>query len=286
MSAYRFCRPDDLPLLVRAVNECFVPYFPGSTKLTVEDFRREMKELDLWPSNSMVAMLGEEPIAVLTATKRPREVLVARVGVHRDHRRRGHGSHVLTSLSQKLAVLGPPRLVAEVPGGRPDLDAFFTAAGWSREALLTDWVRPPGELPEPVPEGLVIPVTVEDLEAHGALAVAEGAAWERSRETLLQRRGRLAGLAIASPERFEAWLLVEEAEPRGEVEVWGAGCADPARREALLGVLLRELLHRHPESEVRFPKLLADEVPEGPLERLGFSPRAQTHRWAAEARPL
>jgi len=286
MTAYRFCRPDDIPLLVRAVNECFVPHFPALSELTVEDFRREMKELDLWPSNSMVAMLGEEPVAVLTATKREREVLVRRLGVRRGFERGGHGSHVLTSLSQKLAVLGPPRLVAEVPGGRPDLEAFFTVAGWQQEATLTDWARPPGDLPEPVPEGLVIPVTVENLEAHGALAAGEGAAWERSRETLMQRGERLAGLAIASPERFEAWLLAEEGRPGARVEIWAATAADPARREVLLAVLLRELLHRHPGSEIRLPKLLAGEVPEGLLEGLGFTPQARYHRWAAQARPL
>ena len=29
--------------------------------------------------------------------------------------RQGHGRHLLTSLSSKLAILGPPRMVAEVP---------------------------------------------------------------------------------------------------------------------------------------------------------------------------
>ncbi len=134
MPSYRFCRPDDIPFLVRAVNECWAPHFPGTPPLTVEGFRREMKELDLWPSSSMVAADDETPVAVLTGTKREEETLISRIGVRPGETRKGHGGHLVTSLSQKLAVLGPPRLVAEVPGDLPDALRFFEGLGWRREA--------------------------------------------------------------------------------------------------------------------------------------------------------
>ena len=216
MPSYRFCRPDDIPLLVRAVNECFVPHFPGAEAMTVDSFRREMKELDLWPSSCLVALAGPDPLAVLTGTKREEATLVSRIGVRPGEEGRGHGGHLVTSLSQKLAVLGPPRLLAEVPAGRPRVGRFFEHLGWRREAAFTDWHRPGGggeggggEL-EPVPAGLVAPVTVDELVAAGALETArevEAVACVRTRASLLGRRESLRGLALAGPDRIEAWLL-------------------------------------------------------------------------------
>ena len=134
MVAYRFCRPDDIPLLVAAVNRCYDAHFPGEAPLTVDGFRREMREEQLWPSNCMLASEGDEPVAVVLGTKAPDEVKVRRIGVAPGHQRRGHGRHLLESLGSKLAVLGPPRLVADVPSGLPDALAFFAALGWREEA--------------------------------------------------------------------------------------------------------------------------------------------------------
>ena len=63
----------------------------------------------------MVAFSGSDPIGVLIGAKRPSGTLVHKIAVHPDHRRQGHGRHLLTSLGSKLAILGPPRMVAEVP---------------------------------------------------------------------------------------------------------------------------------------------------------------------------
>jgi ribosomal protein S18 acetylase RimI-like enzyme len=131
--AYRFCRPDDIPLLVAAVNRCFDVHFHGTAPLTLEEFRREVREEHLWPSNCMVATAGSAPVAVVLGTKEPSEVHVRRIGVAPGHQRQGHGRHLLESLGSKLAVLGPPRLVAEVPAGLGDALAFFAALGWREE---------------------------------------------------------------------------------------------------------------------------------------------------------
>ena len=137
MSSYRFCRPDDIEYLVRAVHECWDVHFPDAEPMTVERFRDEMKFLDVWPSNCLVASTDGGPVAVLIGTKRTFEVAVLRLGVHPGHQRQGHGLHLLTSLSQKLAVLGPERLVAEVPRSRPGAVELFAAAGYVREATFT-----------------------------------------------------------------------------------------------------------------------------------------------------
>jgi ribosomal protein S18 acetylase RimI-like enzyme len=131
--AYRFCRPDDIPLLVRAVNRCYDVHFPARPPLTLDGFRRAVREAHLWPSNCMVATAGDEPVAVVIGTKQPDEVRVDRIGVSPGHQRRGHGRHLLESLGNKLAVLGPPRLVADVPVELGEAVAFFMALGWQEE---------------------------------------------------------------------------------------------------------------------------------------------------------
>lgn len=288
MPSYRFCRPDDIPYLVRAVNECYDVHFPGSEPMTVERFRAEMKELDVWPSNSMVASSGEGPIAVLIGTKRPREVLIRRLGVRPGHRRQGHGRHLVTSLGQKLAVLGPDRLVAEVPRALPGAAGFFSAAGYRREATYVDWSRPPATV-EPVPEELFIPTTVDELIDHGLLPTGRGAAWERQRETLVNRKDDLRGMAIASPERLEAFLLHRAAEGGSVLEVAAAGARQSQQREVFLTLLLRQLAGGS-EGGLSVPKLTvegraSDELPSPVLAALGFEAGDRHDRYAAVATP-
>jgi ribosomal protein S18 acetylase RimI-like enzyme len=235
--SYRFCRPDDIPLLVHAVETCYRVHDPEEPAWSAESFRRGMREIDLWPSNSMVALDTDgEPVAVMIGTKRADEVAVHRLGVRADHLRRGHGVHLLTSLSQKLAVLGPERLVAEVPEDRPAALACFAAAGYRREATLVDWWRPAVEegatAAEPVPEGLVSELSVGELDGAGVLAGAPASVWCRSRRTLTQSADRLAAAAIVSPDRVEAWLVYDETVADAALEApprhGGAGAVGEA----------------------------------------------------------
>ena len=281
MPAYRFCRPDDIPKLVRAVNECYNVHFADAEPFTVEQFRTEMKELGVWPSNSLAVMAGEDPIAVLIGTKREHEVLVLRLGVRPDHLRQGHGGHVLTSLSQKLAVLGPPRLVAEVPLDLPGVADFFAAVGYEKEATYVDWVRRTGEV-EPVPEELVMTVPAADLLEEELLEVRGDVAWERSRETLANSTDSLEGLAIATPESLEACLLLRSGS--GHVDVSAAGVRDPGREELFLSLLLRAVAGRC-EVPVRLPKLAEGEFPDSVLEALGFERGRRCARYATSATP-
>ncbi|RMH22433.1 MAG: GNAT family N-acetyltransferase [Acidobacteria bacterium] len=282
MPSYRFCRPDDVPLLVRAIDACFGVHFPDLPPATVAGFRAEMKELAVWPSNCMVALQGEEPIAVLIGTKREREVLVLRLGVRPDHQRQGHASHLLASLSQKLAVLGPERLIAEVPLEAPGAMECFTANQYREECRYRDWRRAPAPLGE-VPDELILPITAGELAEQGALEIPHGVSWERSRDTLLARQDRLRGAAIAM-ERIDAFVLYRH-DGGGTVDVDAAVCRDDGRREVLLGLLLRWLARRHPASALRLPKLAGDELPPALLHGLGFEAGPTYARLAAVATP-
>ncbi|HUP43652.1 MAG TPA: GNAT family N-acetyltransferase, partial [Thermoanaerobaculia bacterium] len=262
-------------------------HFPGTAPMTVEGFRREMKELDLWPSSCLVAADDELPVAVLTGTKREDETLISRIGVRPGETGRGHGGHLVTSLSQKLAVLGPPRLVAEVPGNLPPVGRFFAGLGWRREASFTDWRRPAAAAAgEPVPEGLVAPVSLDELAAAGVLQAPAGAAWLRTRRTLLNRREGLRGMAVASPDRIEAWVVFDPEAGDGAAEVVGFGAASEDRRVLLLRALLRHLVGAAPGQALRLARLAEGELPEPLLAGLGFALEREYHRYAAEARPL
>ena len=182
MSAYRFCRTDDIGLLVDALNRCWSPYFPESRPMTPAAFKQSIRRLQVWCSSCMVAFAGSDPIGVRIGAKRPSGTLVHKIAVHPDHRRQGHGRHLLTSLSSKLAILGPPRMVSEVPETLTSACELFSAAGYVEEALLTDYVMDGPALSERASgaaggtrvEGFVIPVTVDDLAANGLLDVPDG----------------------------------------------------------------------------------------------------------------
>ena len=279
-----------MPLIVRAVNECFAPYRPGIPVLTVEALREEIKELDLWCSNCMVALSGDLPVAVCTGTKRDDEVQIYRLGVRPGHERQGHGGHILTSLSQKLAVLGPERLVVEVPD-REDLAAFFAATAYRQEVPLRTWVRtaPPSRQ---VPPELLAEVGYGDVAATGLLESDAEACLERSAKTLANRRELLRGLALVGPESLEAFVLYStlDASPDSttEIRIAAWGCADADRRELLLGLLLDALAASSgdPAPSLVLPRLAPGEGAPKLLEALGFGLARSYHRWSAQATPL
>jgi GNAT superfamily N-acetyltransferase len=284
MPSYRFCRPDDIPRLIAAIDACYRPHVPGEPPMTVERFRTEMKELSLWPSSCLLAREGDGAVAVLIATKRPEASSILRIGVLPGYERQGHGAHLLTSLSQKLAVLGPERLVVQLPRDRPDLHAFFAAVDYTREVPLTDWLRKV-QPARPVPAELIQPISTQDADRHGLLAAAgPDRAWERQRSTLLARGGRLGGVAIVTPERVEACVLFDD-QGDGVVDLWFAHSLDPSRQHTYLPLLFRHLAGLFPHHCLRLPRLHPGELSEELLIAQRFTPSATYHRWAAVATP-
>jgi GNAT superfamily N-acetyltransferase len=276
MSAYRFCRTDDIGLLVDALNRCWGPHFSEEPTVTPAAFKRSIRDLQVWCSSCMVAFAGADPVGVLIGAKRPSATLIHRIAVHPDHMRQGHGRHLLASLSSKLAILGPPRIVAEVPDTNAAARGLFAASGYVEETVLTDyvWEPTPGA---PSPGGFVIPVTVDDLVANGLLEAAPPTCWERSVETLTARKAEIEGLAVASAERIEACILYmkDEAEIlrlQSFVEDAGARVNDLLSRLAAHGV-----------ETARFPKVHPAEISDV-SPALGFRPAGTHLLYAATAR--
>jgi GNAT superfamily N-acetyltransferase len=286
VSSYRFCRSDDITLLVDALNRCWSPYFPDEPPMTPAAFKRSIRDLQVWCSSCMVAFAGSDPIGVLIGAKRPSGTLVHKIAVHPDHRRQGHGRHLLASLGSKLAILGPPRIVAEVPENLAAACQLFSSCGYIEHALLTDYVLGGRERSHALSErgdaarveGFVIPVTVDDLAANGLLEESDPqVCWERSVETLTARRDEIAGLAVASDERIEAYILYTK---EGEIVSLRSFVDDGGGR-------LGQLLSRLPAGgtgNFSFPKVDAAEISKELLKMLGFRSARGCRLYAAKAR--
>ncbi len=286
--------------------------------MTPVAFKRSIRDLQVWCSSCMVAFSGSDPIGVLIGAKRPSGTLVHRIAVHPDHRRQGHGRHLLASLGSKLAILGPPRIVAEVSETLVPACGLFSACGYVQEARLTDYVFHPtahttrrggpgqreenpttrAEYARSLPfdfaqgapsevEGLragddvgqfVIPVTVDDLAANGLLGEAHPqTCWERSVETVTARKDEIEGLAVASDERIEAFILHIQD---GEILSLRSFVEDGGGR---LKQLLAHLRARG-MTTFRFPKVHPAEISKECLETLGFRPAGAHLLYAARAR--
>jgi ribosomal protein S18 acetylase RimI-like enzyme len=292
MSAYRFCRTDDIGLLVDALNRCRPPDGLDEPQ-TPATFKRAIRDLQVWCSSCMVAFESSDPIGVLIGAKRPTCTLIHSISIHPEHRRQGHGRHLLASLSSKLAILGPPRLIAEVPEDLVAACRLFRASGYVQEARLTDyvldatrhaaawWDDQPGQPAAGTRAGaFLVPVTVDDLTANDLLAQPQRC-WERSTETLTARKAEITGLAAASDEGIEAFVLyTARAAHEAEIVALRSVIDDGGAR-------LRELLSRLRGRGIErfsFRRVHPCELsPEG-LQTLGFTSAGTHLRFTATAR--
>ncbi len=241
MPSYRFCRTDDIALLTDALNACYVVHFPDQDPLSTDDFKREIRELDIWSSSCMVVSADRDPIGVVTGAKRERETLIHRIGLHPDSLRQGHARHLLESLSQKLAVLGPPRMLAEVPEDLPTVRGLFEAVGYQAEQRFADFTLSKPFAPSAATGG-VSPASLDDLLRYQALDPSVSRSWERAPETLQNRKDQIRGLAIASDTRVEACVLFRDLPRYGRREIVGFGGGKPkARSESPASVVERKV---------------------------------------------
>jgi GNAT superfamily N-acetyltransferase len=274
MASYRFCRTDDIALLVDAYNACRGSDCPEPA-LTVDEFKRDARELGLWASSCMLAFDGTTPIAVLLGAKRADANRVHRIVVSARHQRLGHGRHLIESLRQKVAILGPPRLVAEIPTSLDGACRFFERCGFSPYARFVDFAADAPLALERREGDLVSSATVDELLAAGAFDAPTALAWERSVPAIEGRKREIEGLAIASDVRVEALVLFRSVADGNEILRLSARRAEPLA--ALVGALQR----RRPGAIV-IPKVSPAEIDFSFLEALGFRRRSEYIGWLAD----
>lgn len=298
MTAYRFCRSDDVPLIVDAYERCDVGAGARPWRLTLDRMKRLGREMNLWTSSCMVAFEGSDPIGVLIAAKRePIASLVLHVAVHPDHRRRGHGRHMMTSLSQKMAILEPTLMLVELSEDDALGRRFFEACGFTERDVLTDYSCA-GAAPSGVSGvELVASVSVSELVSQEDFeAVPElDRCWQRAPWSIRNLRDRPQGLAIATDRDVEAWLLHrgggDSEAPLPFLAVPPAGT--PLEVLALGGkmpvpALVRPLLAVASDRAGRplhLPRVHPSEALAGRLEDYGFRPGPRTIRYESEAAP-
>ena len=104
--------------------------------------------------------------------------------------------------------------------------------------------------------------------------------WERSVETLTARKDDIAGLAVASDERIEAYLLYSVKWQVDEIVSLRSFIEDGGAR---LRQLLSQLRARG-LGTFRFPKVHPAEISKELMETLGFRPAGEHLLYAARAR--
>ena len=240
MASYRFCRSDDVPLLMQAYNECFRPP-RGAEPIDRNRFKWWIRALELWTSSCLVATEGSRLIGVLLAAKRETESCVLAVGVHPDFRHHGHGRHLVTSLSQKLAILGPRRILAEVPADNERFRTFLAHCDYTERETLTDYALEPPFAASKVPPEMIAEIGLDELAAAGFPDRAIDLPWGRRPRSIARRQEYFASvrvLALAGVERFEAAIVVDEADPATR-RILAIHYVDETRGPALAGGLLR-----------------------------------------------
>lgn len=275
MSGYRFCRTDDIPALVDAYNACWLPHFAPHAPLTVDAFKREAREIQLWASSCMLATEDDRSIGVLLGAKREDANLVRAIALRPGHERRGHGRHLLDSLRRKVAILGPRRLLAEVPAEWGGVRRFFERCGFHAEARYVDFAYAAPPRAPAASAALVSPITLEELREAGAFDPPPGLPWERSPQTLVHRSRQIEGLAVASDVRIEAYLLHRRVG--GGTELLAVG----GPRAELLHLLLAGL-YECTSGPITFPKVSERETAHSALRDLGFEPVREHVGYAAE----
>src|ERR671923_1829651 len=147
MPLYRFCRPEDIPMIVQALNACYDVHCPQQPAMTVAQFREEMGLISLWPSNTMVVLENTDPIAVIVGTKRPYGCWIAKLGVRSDHQRQGIGRYLVEALTRKLSIIGPRVISVDVPVDNEGAVEFFKALGFNTWTHYWSFVGSPHASP-------------------------------------------------------------------------------------------------------------------------------------------
>jgi hypothetical protein len=283
MPSFRFCRPDDISLLVEAVNRCYDVHFPNTVPVTLEEFKSEIKHLNLWSSSCMLALDDNDPVGVLIAAKRESSSLILRLGIHPNYGGNDYGHQLVTSLIDKMAVLGPPLLTVVIPDKRKDLSAFFGKLEFTEHRNYGDFATT-APLNPPTSAQWITPVELEDLgDRYLRKTAGENKsdetllAWERRTQTLNNRKKGIKGIGIPDVDGIAAYLFYveDESDNVAPVKILGLGCKKQEKETMLLGLLI-QYLSNSINSSIEIPKLSAYEVDISFLKTIGFR-KTQSH---------
>ena len=182
MPSYRFCRPDDLTLIIRAINACYLRHYPDEPAMTEERLKEHMTLFHVRPGNCMVALERQQPVGVVVSTKRDYGVWIQALGCQPAFQRRRIATQLLEALVRKIAIQRAPLVTVDVPTANTPARRFFEAVHFtvrgryvSYQGFLTEMPGIPGSI-EAVPP--------PDVLAYYAPFHTTPACWERNAESL------------------------------------------------------------------------------------------------------
>ena len=265
MPSYRFCRPDDLALIVRAINTCYRMHYPDEPAMTEERFKTHMTLFDVRPGNCMVALERQQPVGVVVSTKRDYGVWIQALGCQPAFQRRGIATQLIEALVRKIAIQRAPLVTVDVPTTNTPALRFFEAVDFtvrghyvSYQGFLTGMTGSPGRI-ETVPP--------TDLLAYYAPFHTAPACWERNAESLAGYGTLPQGYAYYAQDTVQGYLIH-----------WGNTILDlaiaPQTDAEQVSAALLGRLHVAGCTHAAVAKVPEGE-PMGPvLTRLGFTPTA------------
>jgi GNAT superfamily N-acetyltransferase len=264
MPLYRFCRPEDIPMIVQALNTCNDGHFPQHPAMTVAQFREEMGLISLWPSNTMVVIENNDPVAVIVGTKRPYGCWIAKLGVRSDHQRQGIGRYIVEALTRKLSIIGPRVISVDVPVDNGGAAEFFKHLGfetWGRYWSFTG--HPQANASEDLRQ-------VHPVKPDVALSRYESfhpipQCWERDAYTLQLYAGRLSGYAFWEQDNIRGYLLLHHSMI---MDLALDPHADPIR----VGRALLQRAAVDVKEALRIDKVAAQDPVRAALEQAGLTP--------------
>ena len=265
MPLYRFCRPEDIPMIVQALNACYDVYFPQRPAMTVAQFREEMGLISLWPSNAMVVLDDKDPIAVIVGTKRPYGCWIARLGVRSDRQRQGLGRYIVEALLRKLSIIGPRVISVDVPVDNDAAVAFFRNVGFDTWGQYWSFIGYPQAYSS---EDLrqVHPVKPDVALSRYESFHLTSQCWERDAYTLQLYAGRLSGYAFWEEDNIQGYLLLYH---QTIMDLALDPHADPTR----VGTALLQRAAGDVKEALRIDKVAAQDPIRAILEQAGLTPR-------------
>lgn len=264
MPLYRFCRPEDIPMIVQALNACYDVHLPERPATTVMQFREEMGLISLWPSNTMIVLNDKDPIAVIVGTKRPYSCWIAKLGVHADHQRQGIGRYIVEALMRKLSIIGPRVISVDVPVDNDAALAFFKDLGFEVWAQYWSFIGRPHEHPT---DDLrhVHPVKPDVALSRYESFHPVPQCWERDAHTLQLYAGRLTGYAFWE-ENIHGYLLLYHNTIMDLA-------LDPQADAARVGTALLQRAAAEVREPLRIDKVATQDPACTVLEQAGLTPR-------------
>jgi len=273
MASYRFCRPDDIPLLVQAMNDCYCIHYSENASehrsWNLSRFKQAMHEYDLWPGCCALTFDGAQPISILVSAKRNDRVNVLYIATHPKYLRQGHASHMLESMSKKLAILAPNTVMEVlVPSNNSSAIPLFEAKQYKFTRRYSNFQLNHFKFDLDIKsESLIQPATVGDLRELSFFQPSQEVVWERNQRSTIQCAKRIQGYTIPTVDGLIAYLLF--CKNKETTDIIGLDCERNKNPKQLYPLLLSKLV-KNSSNEIVFQKVCEEEISYELLDELGF----------------